>query len=545
MITLRPDQLQLKQGIYNGWNAGLKNMLAVLPTGGGKSVVVADIVYEKNSLGAQQCVIAHRKELVGQMSLHIAARGVHHRIIGPKNVVSQIVASHRAEFNGFSFINPSASCSVAGVDTLLARMDDLKAWATQQDDWTIDEAHHVTRLNKWGRAVSMFTNASGLGVTATPQRADGMGLGRNADGVFDHMIVGPSPRELMAIGAITDYELIVPASDFKIDDDAITDGGDYSKTKMKEASKKSHIVGDVVKEYIRWAFGKRGIVFATDVETANDIANQFKAVGIPAASVSSETPDGTRDEYVRRFRTGQLMVLVNVDLFGEGFDVPAVEFVSLARPTASLAVYLQQCGRALRVLFGKLCGLIIDHVSNYKRHGYPDDQRYWTLDRREKRAKKPLDPELIPLTNCKNCSRPYQACLPRCPRCGHVSEVGGRGSIEKIDGDLILLDRNRLAELRAAGQLEAPASVGERVARAAGTIAAKGTMNAQIERIQMQQRLDHAIAVWAGRERYRGRDDQQSYRRFYFTLGVDVLTARTLPRVDMEKLATTIEGWTA
>jgi DNA repair protein RadD len=547
MITLRQDQQQLKAGIYNGWNAGRRNMLAVLPTGGGKSVIVADIADDKNKLGAQQVIIAHRKELVGQMSLHIAARGIKHRIIGPPKTVSSIVAKHRRMFNGYSFVSPTAHCSVAGVDTLISRAEDLTPWAKQQDFWTIDEAHHVLVANKWGRAVAMFPNAFGLGVTATPQRADGMGLGAHSDGVFNDMVVGPSSRELMDLSAITDYEYVVPASDFEIPDDAITDSGDYSPKKMREASKKSHIVGDVVKEYFVRAYGKRGIVFATDVETAGDIAAQFNAVGIPAASVSAETPDDVRDDAVERFKDGRLWILVNVDLFGEGFDVPACEVVMMARPTASLAVFLQQCGRALRTLLGKLYGLIIDHVSNYKRHGWPDKLRYWTLDRREKRGKRAPDPEEMQLTACRNCSRPYEACLPRCPHCNHELLVlpGGRGSIEQIDGDLILLDRAKLAELRAASELESPADVGGRVGAVAGQYAGKAAINHQIERIQMQQRLDDAIAFWAGHQRALGRDDQQSYRRFFLTLGVDVLTARSLPRADMEKLATQIEGWLA
>ncbi len=477
--------------------------------------------------------------------MHVAERGVMHRIIGPQNVVSAIVAKHRNKF-GRSFINPSANCSVAGVDTLIARQADLTKWAAQQDFWTVDEAHHLLRGNKWGRAVEMFTNARGLGVTASPTRADGMGLGRHADGVFDDMIIGPSSRELMDLGAITDYEYVVPASDFQIDDDAITDSGDFSPKKMRDASKKSHIVGDVVKEYFARAFGKRGIVFATDVETANEIAANFNAIGIPAAAVSAQTPDQVRDDYVERFRDGRLWILVNVDLFGEGFDVPACEVVIMARPTASLAVFLQQAGRALRTFLGKLYGLIIDHVSNYKRHGFPDKRRYWTLDRREKRAKRAADPEEIALTACRNCSRPYEACLPRCPHCNHEPEVtaSARGNIEQIDGDLILLDRAKLAELRAAAELEAPADVGRRVSFATGNAyAVKAKINDQIERIQMQQRLDHAIAVWAGHQRALGRDDQQSYRRFYLTAGVDVLTARSLPRADMEKLAMQIEGW--
>lgn len=544
MIVLRPDQQQLKDAIYHGWNSGNPNMLGVLPTGGGKSVIVSDIVADKDRLGAQQVIIAHRKELVGQMSLHIAARGIKHRIIGPSDTVRSITNSHRREFNGHSFINPSAACSVAGVDTLVSRVDDLKSWAAQQDFWTIDEAHHVLASNKWGRAVSMFGNARGLGVTATPQRADGMGLGIHHDGVFHHMCVGPSSRELMELGAITDYEYVVPASDFEIDESDLPPSGDFSTAKMRDASKKSHIVGDVVKEYALRAFGKRGITFATDVETANEIAAQFNAFGIPAVAISAKTPSETRDEYVRRFRAGSIWQLVNVDLFGEGFDVPAVEIVSMARPTASLAVFLQQAGRALRTMLGKAYGLIIDHVSNYKRHGFPDKRRYWTLDRRDKRAKRPADPEEIQLTVCKNCSRPYEACLPRCPRCNAEPVVTSRASIEFVAGDLILLDRAKLAELRAAGDLPNPADVGAKVAMATGNqYAGAAAVNHQIERIGMQQRLDQAIAAWAGLQRHLGRDDQQSYRRFYLTLGVDVLTARSLPRADMEKLATTIESW--
>lgn len=543
MIVLREDQQRLKYGVYNGWNSGRRNMLMVQPTGGGKSVVVADIVHEKNMLGAHQSVIAHRNELIGQMSRHIATRGVKHRIIGPQSMISQIIASHRTEFDGRCFVNPTANCSVAGVDTLLARFDDMKEWGGQQDDWTVDEAHHVLLNNKWGKVITLFPNALGLGCTASPTRADGKGLGIHADGVFHDMVVGPSPRELMGIGAITDYEYVCPQSDFEIDEDDLPPSGDFSREKMRKASKKSHIVGDVVKEYIRFAFGKRHIVFATDVETANEIAQQFKNYGIPSAAVSAKTPDGLRDEYVKRFKSGQILVLVNVDLFGEGFDVPACEGVSLARPTASLAVYLQQCGRALRAMFAKLYGLIIDHVSNWKRHGLPDKRHYWTLDRRDRRAKK-VDPEEIPLTVCRNCSRPYQRVFSCCPHCGHkpiISPVGR--SIEQIDGDLILLDRDRLAELRAAIDLESPASVGGRVGAVAGPIAAKGAINNQIERIQMQQRLESAIAFWAGHQRALGRPDDESYRRFHITLGVDVLTALALPRVDMEKLATTIEGW--
>lgn len=544
MIQLRPDQATLKQGVYDAWNTGHRNVLAVLPTGGGKSVIVSDIVLDRHNLGCKQAVIAHRTELVGQMSLHVARRGIKHAVIASRTTIAQIIAEHRREFNGYSFINPDANCSVASVDTLLARKDQLGHWGAQVDDWTIDEAHHVLKENKWGKAVELFPNARGLGVTATPQRADGYGLGAHHDGVFETMIVGPGMRELINLGALADYEIVIPESDFEIDDAELAPSGDWSVKKMRAASKRSHIVGDVVSNYVSYAYGKRVITFATDVETAGEMAQRFNDAGIPTAAVSAKTPDDTRSDYIRRFRDGRLWNLVNVDLFGEGFDVPAVEVVIMARPTASLAVYMQQFGRALRVLAGKSHGLVIDHVSNWKRHGFPDKPHSWTLDRRDKRAKTPPDPDDVPLTACKSCSRPYERVLWACPYCGAEPPAPAPGSgPQQVDGDLVLLDMQTLAQLRAAMTLETPGSVAERVAMAAGEIAGKSAANRQMERYAAQARLRAAIEQWAGCERARGRDDRQSYRRFYLAMNMDVLSALAQSRQDMERLAAQVEGW--
>jgi DNA repair protein RadD len=545
VIILRPDQAELKAGIYRHWNEGDRNVLAVLPTGGGKSIIVSDIVLDRHHMGATQCVIAHRTELVGQMSLHVARRGIKHRIIAPKPVVNQIMAEHRREFAGRSFINPDANCSVAGVDTLLARADDLRQWCEQVDDWTIDEAHHVLKQNKWGRAAALFPRARGLGVTATPSRADGMGLGIHHDGVFNAMVVGPDMRTLINIGALTDYEIAIPESDFEISENDLAPSGDWSSKKMREASKRSHIVGDVVKEYIARAYTKRFICFATDVETAGEIAQRFNDCGIRVAAVSAETPGNVRDEYIRRFRAGQLWGLVNVDLFGEGFDVPAVEVVIMARPTASLAVYMQQFGRALRVLAGKAYGLVIDHVSNWKRHGFPDKPHYWTLDRRDKRAKREKDPEDIPLTACRSCSRPYERFHPVCPYCGAEPPLPDPISRtpEMVDGDLMLLDRAKIAAMREAIQLASPADVANRAAYVAGQLAGAGAANRSIERHAAQQRLRAAMEQWGGVQFAKGRGQREAERRFFLAAGVDVLTALALPRSDMESLADRVEGW--
>lgn len=537
--TLRPYQSQLADDINRAWSAGYSNVLASLATGGGKSVVVsAGIVAPWQG---QSCVVAHRQELVGQMSLHLASAGVKHRVIAPTSVIAAIRAEHRIEL-GRVMLDPHARATVAGVDTLVSRRDKLNEWARQVTLWVIDEAHHVLRENKWGTVAELFGNARGLGVTATPERADGKGLGRNAHGVFDVLVSGPSMSDLIKTGALTDYRIVMPESDFDVNRLKVTASGDYSKKQMREAAKESRIVGDVVEAYRRWADGKPGITFATDVETANHIAERFNHAGIPAAAISAETPGPERSELIRRFRRREILQLVNVDLFGEGFDVPAVEVVTMARPTQSLGLYLQQFGRVLRPLAGKTHGLVIDHVGNVTRHGLPDKPRAWTLAARDKRKSRPRDPEEIPLTVCLECMSPYERTNRACPYCGAEPEIQTRRAPEQVDGDLILLDSDVLAQLRAATELEAPASVADRVASAAGPIAAKRALNQQTERIEEQQRLRHAIALWAGYQRALGRPDHESYRRFYHWHGADVLTVQTLSRVDMAAIRERIEA---
>jgi superfamily II DNA or RNA helicase len=236
-----------------------------------------------------------------------------------------------------------------------------------------------------------------------------------------------------------------------------------------------------------------------------------------------------------------------VDLFGEGFDVPAVECVIMARPTASLVIYLQQFGRALRTMPGKQFGLIIDMVSNWKRHGYPDKPRVWDLERREKKTRKEKDPEDVELVLCKNerCLKPYEKFMTFCPHCGHVPEITpqSRSSPEFVDGDLILLDRQTLAQLRDAANLSSPQMVAERVALAAGEKAGVRAHKNQEERIREQQALSDAIAQWAGVQRWKGREDRESHKRFYYAAGMTVLEALAMPKSDMEKMREKVEQW--
>lgn len=538
--TLRPYQNDLVNNVYDHWQRGSVNNLVVLPTGGGKTIILSHIVSQHQG---HSCVIAHRQELVSQLSLSLGKFGVRHRIVAPRNVIRDIIGLHRAEF-GQSFYDPNAPTAVAGIDTLKTRIKgELAGWARQVTLWVTDEAHHLLRHNKWGAGVDPFTNARGLGVTATPERPDGFGLGRHADGVFNCMIEGPTMRQLIEMGNLTDYDVAVHQGDFNADALKVTQSGDFSPKQMREASKESHIVGDVVEQYIKHAGGKRGITFATDVETAVTIAQRYKDAGIRAEAVSAKTSDHVRADYIKRFRDGRLEQLVNVDLFGEGFDVPAVEVVSMARPTMSIPVYMQQFGRALRPCEGKERALVIDHVGNVKRHNLPDIPRLWSLDGRDKASRGSKDPDEIPLTTCKECFQPYERVKPACPYCGAEPIPEGNRGPKQVDGDLVLLDPNIMAEIRASIEAidRSPADVASRAAYTAGPIAGKAAANRHHEKQQAQWRLRAAIDVWGAMRRGEGMDDREAYRRFYHRYKIDVLSAQALGRKDAEELSTRIE----
>lgn len=544
-ITLRDYQQNVVDRVYNSWQNGNRNVALVMGTGLGKSICMSSIALDFKNQHRNIAVIAHRNELVSQMSCHLARAGIVHRVIASKDTVRQIINEHREIF-GKSFVSPTELTAVVGVDTLISRYESLRAWAQQISLWEIDEYHHCTVNNKWGKAVQLFQNAYGLGVTATPSRADGQGLGRHADGYTDDMIIGPPMRWSIEHGFLADYEIVCPKSDLKVDDSQVSANGDWSNQTLRKAAKKSKIVGDVVQNYIKYALGRQAIVFATDIETADEISKDFNEHNIKAVSLNGNSHDTYRKQSLKLFAKSEIQVLVNVDLFDEGLDIKGCDVVIMARPTASLGKYLQSVGRALRPAPGKTA-LIIDHVSNVIRHGLPDMPREWSLDRRQKKAKLTKDPDEIELTVCKKCLKPYEKFRTQCPYCGAepvLPEPKSR-SIEMVAGDLVLLDKAALQRLRQNAVLEAPGEVAARVARIAGPIAAKSVANRQIEKIEAQGELKEAIAQWAAIERLKGFNDREIYKKFYYATGFDVLGALSSSQTRQDYLLLTekIKGW--
>lgn len=517
----RDYQIALEQDIYAQWRAGKRNVMGVLPTGGGKTFVFSRIT---SAFAAPVCAVAHRAELVTQMSVALAREGVRHRVIGPAALQRACSTAHLDRL-GRDYVDPNNRVAAASVDTLI-NMPEATPWFAQVGLWIMDEAHHVLKDNKWGKACSLFPNAYGLGVTATPTRADGKGLGRHADGLMDALVIGPTMRELIGRGYLTDYRIFAPPSDLDLSTVTITASGDFSPPKLVAARRRSHITGDVVQHYLRIARGKLGITFDTDIESAEETAEAYRQAGVPAEVVTGKTPGHVRSSVLRRFERREVLQLVNVDLFGEGFDVPAVEVVSMARPTQSYSLYCQQFGRALRILEGKKHAIIIDHVGNVARHGLPDAYREWSLDRRERRSRS-APSDVIPVRTCTNeeCVAVYERVLTACPYCGTVPPITNRSSPEQVDGDLAELDPSVLAALR--GEVA-------RIDRAPVFPAGLPMhANAHIirtheERQVAQRALRHAIALWGGWNHSLGRSEAEGHRRFFYAFGLDVMTAQTL-----------------
>jgi DNA repair protein RadD len=457
---------------------------------------------------------------------------------------------------GRNFISDRARWYVGGVDTIIGLKDDPRL--SRVRFVVPDEAHHVLKVNKWGKAMLMFPGAFGFMPTATPTRADKKGLGREYDGLADVLIDGPQTRWLMDQGFLVDYEVICPkTTDLDLHEVNISADGDYNQVQLRKAVHKSKkIVGDIVRTYLQFVPGKKAVYFAVDVEAASLIANGFKDAGVPAEVVSAKTPDALRDEIMRRYENNEIRVLVNVDLFGEGFDLPDVDVVGMARPTMSFSLYRQQVGRSFRLNISKVLetawdtytvyqrlqfiaqskkpkAIIIDHVGNIERHGLPDAHKEFSLEPGMTRARGEPNDE-IPMRSCLNpiCLKPYEKYLTECPYCHTEPSLPAlRSSPEMVDGDMHLLDMDALKAMRAAVQkVDGHAYMPKGIAPGLqGTIIAK-----HVERQHAQKALRDMIALWAGK--HNKYTDRVNYKRFYLTFGLQVLEAMALGTEDANRL---------
>lgn len=556
MLRLRDYQDRFVAAILAAWQ-WCRAVLGVLPTGAGKTVCFSAIMHEHKGAAA---AVVHRKEIVGQISQALARLEVKHRIIAPPQVVTRIRRRHLKEF-GKSFVDPHAPAGVISVQTLTSgasgKNRELQRWLAQITLAVFDEGHHYVEQGLWAKAVHAMANAKLLFVTATPERADGKGLGVDSDGFAETMVEGPSMQWLIENGYLCSFKYKAPQTDLDVSDVPVTASGDLNTKAMRQRVVESHLVGDVVKHYQQFAPGKRAIVFATDVETAEEMAAAYNAAGVPAAALSGETDQSERDAKLDAFEDGKLLVLVNVDLFDEGFDVPGVEVVILARPTESLAKYLQMVGRALRVLYAKgfdlatAAGrraaiaasdkphaLVIDPVRNWERHGMPNWPRKWSLDGRAK-GERGSGSGTVPQRVCLLCTQPYEKYHLVCPYCGEPAPApGGRSAPDQVEGDLMELDVDGMAALFAAidrADMSDEDYAVDQAQRNIPKIGRGADMRRHRENKYRRQVLRELVAWWVGMQPA-DRPLAEKHRRFFYRFGIDIGTAFTLKAAETDAL---------
>ncbi len=407
-MQLRDYQNSAISNVRKSYEAGNKNVLLTLPTGAGKTVIFSEITRLAGLKGANVLILVHRKELIDQAGDKLTKADVKYGIIA---------AGHKES---------KSSVQIASVQTLINRLNN----PDQYNLIIIDEAHHAV-ANSWRKIFEFYKKAKRLGVTATPMRMTGAGLGE----IFDDLIVGSTIPELVDKGYLAEHEVYAPPNKLNLDK-IRTIRGDYSKKEVEDELDKVDIVGDAVENYRRLGQNKPAIAFCISVKHGQYVTNKFKEAGYTAELITGSMNSDDRKTLVDNFKDGKVQILVSIDVVSEGFDVENCYVAILLRPTQSEALYIQQVGRVLRPEPNKVA-IVLDHVGNTKRHGFVDEIREYDLHQKAKTKRKG---ELAAtVETCEVCFAVYRP-QPICPVCGHKKEVRKR-EITYEDGELVKMKK--------------------------------------------------------------------------------------------------------
>jgi superfamily II DNA or RNA helicase len=379
-------------------------VLFVAPCAFGKTILFSYIAQHAKG---NVLIIAHRGELLDQISAALSQFSIAHGFIA---------AGRHA--------GPQTAVVVASQQTLIKRLPTLKFTPTLI---IVDEAHHCTAQNTLGKILAAFPASKVLGVTATPCRLSGEGLGD----IFGTMVIGPTTAELTEQGYLTPARIFAPPT---VDTSGLRiTAGDFNTKQATDLMDKPKITGSAVAHYLQHAPGQPFVAFCTSIEHAQHVAADFRANSVDAVCIHGQLDTHVRNSIVSDFRAGKIRGLCSVDLVSEGFDVPGIVCGIMLRPTASRSLHIQQIGRCLRLFDGKQSAIILDHVGNCQRHGLPTDPQEWTLEGRAKRAKKPvvLSPRI-----CPQCWAAMPSGTQECTECFYAWPIESR-TVEQIDGELV------------------------------------------------------------------------------------------------------------
>jgi superfamily II DNA or RNA helicase len=416
MIALRPYQTKVVDDIAAAIAAGHKRILVVAPTGSGKTVIGSEIIRRYSALLQSSLVIAHRREIIQQTSQKLYANEIRHGII----------------LAGFA-PRPLERVQVASIQTMGARDQRPTAHLLM-----VDEAHHA-RAKTYLEIIGAYPDAILIGLTATPCRGDGRGLGN----IFEVLIEAPQIPQLIELGHLVKSRVFAPVR-ADVAKGVETRQGDYVISQLSRRMNTSALVGDVVEHWHRFGERRRTVAFACDVAHSLHIRDEFIKAGVRCGHIDGSTPKDERDATLAQLASGRLEIISNCMVLTEGWDMPEVGCCILARPTKQMGLYRQMVGRVLRPAEGKPDSVILDHSGAVYRHGRPEDVVEWSLDL-DKRAtapeheKRQANPATA-LLECTQCGSVRTGGQP-CPCCGFLPQRPAQG-VRFADGDLGLVARS-------------------------------------------------------------------------------------------------------
>jgi DNA repair protein RadD len=412
---LRPYQTDISAEFERHVQRGDRSILLVAPTGSGKTVIAAAIIA---GTARRVLVVAHRREIVNQTSDKLSARGVPHGII---------------QAGDDDKLRPMAAVQVASIQTLHARAIRSSTMEIPLADLVvIDEAHHACAMT-YRKVVEAYPDAIVLGLTATPCRGDGRGLG----GIFKTMIECPQVPDLIEQGYLVKSRVYAP-----VDPDlrgVKTQAGDYVESQLAERMDKDQLVGDIVTHWFKYGEGRKTVAFACSVGHSVHIRDEFFKAGVRAEHLDGSTAIDERAAILGRLASGETEVVCNCMVLTEGFDLPDMGCIILARPTKKMGLYRQMIGRGLRPAEGKTDVVILDHSGAVFRHGLPEDRVAWTLDP-DRRATAPEHQKRqsareSKLIECSQCSTLRVGGKP-CPHCGFLPQRPAQ-YVAHVEGELV------------------------------------------------------------------------------------------------------------
>lgn len=397
---LRPYQADAIESLRASLRAGNRRPLLQLATGSGKTRIAAAVIAGAVSNRKKCLFLAPRRELIHQARAAFAREGVMSGII---------MAGERP--------SPLMDVQVASFDTLHARAIRASRMEMPDADVVIVDESHLSVAETRKEIISRYGGSIIVGLTATPARGDGKGLGE----IYDDLVLGPSVQELTDMGFLVPLRYFGPSepdlSAIKVNKD-----GDYQEKGLATVMDSPQLVGDIVENWVKLAATRRTVVFCVNRAHSRHVCEHYVRIGVAAEHLDGDTETEERKAILARVASGETQVLCNVFVATYGLDIPALDCAVMARPTKNIALYLQMAGRIMRPFSGKVDGLIIDHAGAVDENGFVTDYVPWSLDpdtkvkdRKEASQKERKEPKLM---KCPQCHGEFKG-RRDCPYCGH------------------------------------------------------------------------------------------------------------------------------